>query len=249
MFRRTAIALLSAVFCSAPAYAKDPKVPPAQDPGLVPVALVGEGVDYTDKELAPRLARDGEGNIIGWDFVDNDIFPYSTSSAANAEAKLLLTNPSVELAPVRIAADDFRAVAGAASFISHTPARTVVVTLTSERKEDWDVFVKAAQVFPKLLFVVPAGSDKAVFPAKLDLDNVLSVATAESGGVSSNIAFEPGAGKTKSSDSAILAAAAIATCHAAIAGDGDGKSRKAALLTKFASGSAGTTPPLLPPCP
>lgn len=249
MIRQTVIALLSAVFCSTPVCAKDPKVPPAQDPGLVPVALVGDGVDYTDAALAPRLARDGEGNIIGWDFVDNDIFPYATSPASNADAKLLLTNPGVELAPVRIAANDFRGVAGAASFVSHTPARTVVVTLTSERKEDWEFFVKASQVFPKLLFVVPAGSDKPVFPASLDLDNVLSVATPALSSVSANIVFEPGAGRTSSSDAAILAAAAIATCHAGIAGHGDGKSRKAAILAKFASASAGAARPVVPPCP
>ena len=57
--------------------ASEPKVPPGLDPGGVAIALLGDGVDYTKPELAKRLARDGEGDLIAWDFVDNAIRPYA----------------------------------------------------------------------------------------------------------------------------------------------------------------------------
>ena len=168
-----------ALACAIPgsAFSADPKVPPAKDPGLVPVAVVGAGIDYTDMSLAQRLARDGEGNIVGWDFVDNDIFPYSKDAVSNAQAKLLLTNPGVELVPVRVDAADYKGAGGAASFLSRTPVRIVVVTMTSQKKEDWAIFTKASEVFGKLLFVVPAGEAAALYPAALNLANVLSVTT------------------------------------------------------------------------
>ena len=59
------------------ANAADPKVPPEQDPGGPALALIDSGIDYTSGRIAHRLARDGEGEIIGWDFVDNDRTPYA----------------------------------------------------------------------------------------------------------------------------------------------------------------------------
>lgn len=62
-------------FCAAntgSAQAADPKVPPGQDPGGPALALIGGGVDYTSADIAHRLARDGEGEPISWDLIDND---------------------------------------------------------------------------------------------------------------------------------------------------------------------------------
>ena len=53
--------------------ADKPRVPPGVDPGGVAVAIIGSGINYTrSRDRGKRLARDGEGEIIGWDFVDND---------------------------------------------------------------------------------------------------------------------------------------------------------------------------------
>lgn len=248
-----AVATLLAI--AAPAVAQDnPKIPPGSDPGAVPVALVGLGIDYTDPALSSRLARDGEGNIVGWDFVDKDIFPFSKDAASNAQAKLLLANPGVELVPVRVDAADYKGVGGAASFLSHTPVRIVVVTLTSAKKEDWAIFTKAAQVFPKLLFVVPADDEAApVYPAALNLANVLSVAPPLAKDQTANVAAAAPANAADSPataiDSAIVVAAAFATCHAPIVGDGDGKSRKAAILSKLAKPRSVSRVPAIERCP
>lgn len=241
--RRLVLAFSCSALAVSTVLAADPKVPPAKDPGLTPLALIGEGIDYTDAQIAQRLARDGEGNIIGWDFVDNDIFPYSKDAKSNADAKLLLGNPGVELAPVRIPASDAKAVAGAASFVSHTPVSTVIVTLTSTRKEDWDYFIKAAQAFPKLLFVVPAG-DAAVYPAALKLGNVLSVTVPAETAETADVAFAA----ATPNDAAILAAAAIATCHAPAIGEGEGKARKSAIVEKLAKLRSASRVPAVEPC-
>ena len=89
---------LAATGASAQSPAK-PKVPPGTDPGGTAIALIAHGVDYTDPEIAPRLARDGEGDIIGWDFIAGDNKPY----AAGAENGVDGTgSPSSFSRPMRV---------------------------------------------------------------------------------------------------------------------------------------------------
>jgi hypothetical protein len=85
--RSIAVFVFVFVFGLAPALSafaadKKPPVPPGVDPGGVEIAIIGPGVDYTDPEIAKRLARDGEGEIIGWDFVDNDRRPFQRDGEA-----------------------------------------------------------------------------------------------------------------------------------------------------------------------
>lgn len=251
MVRKLSFALaLACTIVPALASASDPKVPPAKDPALAPVALVGAGIDYTDMAIAQRLARDGEGNIVGWDFVDNDIFPYAKDAATNAQAKLLLANPGVELVPVRVGAGDYKGVGAAASFLSRTPVRVVVVMLTSAKKEDWVIFTKAAQIFNKLLFVVPAGETAPLYPEALNLENVISVGTPLAKNQSANVAMAVSSGSTAGGgpDAAISLAAALATCHASAIAGGDGKAMKAAVIAMAKIRSAAFVP-AVEPCP
>ena len=249
MFRYLAAILAVLVVASHLALAADPKLPPATDPGLVPVALVAHGVDYTDPAIAPRLARDGEGNIVGWDFVDSDNLPYAKDPASNALAKLLLTNPGVELVPVRVGSSDFNGVAGSAGFVALTPVRTVVVTLTSDKKEDWELFAKAAQHFKKLLFVVPAGDAAPSYPAALNLDNVISVTLPIAKDETAGVALAAPPQPATTVEAAVVLAAALVTCHASAIGDGDGKTRKAAILAKLAQPRSSSRVPAASACP
>lgn len=73
------------------AQAADPKVPPGQDPGGPALALIGGGIDYTSAKIAHRLARDGEGEPISWDLIDND-----RTAFARAIAKEQNNAPVVE---------------------------------------------------------------------------------------------------------------------------------------------------------
>src|SRR5215467_9057175 len=76
-----AAALVGAVLAQTPPSQllapKKPPVPPGRDPGGVAVALIG--IDYTLPAVARRLARDGEGELIGWDLQDQDRKPFDSS--------------------------------------------------------------------------------------------------------------------------------------------------------------------------
>lgn len=247
---RRCLAALAVMAFPLGALAADPKVPPAQDPGLIPVALLGAGVDYTDMAIAQRLARDGEGNIVGWDFVDNDLFPFSKDAASNAHAKLLLTNAGIELVPVRIGEGDRLAAGGAASFLSHTAVRIVVVPMTTTKAQDWVIFTKAAQIFTTLLFVVPAGDAEPLFPAASDLPNVLSVAAPLAKSELANVAMAPGGSDPGSAiDAAITLAAALATCHAPVIAGLSGNAMKMEIMAKLAKPRSASRVPAIEPCP
>jgi len=191
------IALLAVSLSTASVFARDPKVPPGLDPGGPAIALIGEGVDYTDPELAKRLARDGEGDIVGWDFVDNDPYPYAAPPAADAVspearnsgtalAKLLLkTYRKARLIPVRTQPDDPASLARAAAFVARTPAAIAAVPLGSADPEQWQAFRQVLGQAPGVLFVVPAvGRDNSGavspewWPAEFRLPNMVAVAPA-----------------------------------------------------------------------
>lgn len=234
--------------------AADPKLPAEKDPGGVPVALIGGGVDYTRPDIAKRLARDGEGNIVGWDLVDNDIHPFSADPVANREADQLLRNSGVELVPMRVPPGASDAVANAAAFLSRTNVRTVVVLRSSQRREDWELFAKAAQHLKSLLFLVPyrdpydsqsPAKSQPTFPAALNLPNVLSIAAAGDVEAEADVAFAA----DDVTAAASMLAAALATCHAETLSDGDGAARKTAAIAKLARPRSASKVPAIEPCP
>jgi hypothetical protein len=189
---RVACACLPLLWGSAAtAQEQDPKLPIGRDPGGIAVALVTTGLDYTHPDLAPRLARDGEGELIGWDFVDSDNRPFAAKPAqAAGEASegtelarlLLAVYARARLVPVRVKAGDPVSVAQAVAFVSRTPARIVAIPFASATRADWEPFRQAAERLGKeLLLVVPAGeaSDTGeAWPAAFSLPNAVAVAPA-----------------------------------------------------------------------
>ncbi len=177
--------------------ASDPKVPPGNVPAGEPVAVLTLGIDYTRPEIAARLARDGEAELIGWDFVDNDRMPYVASPAAapppmlgNDAAVIAnlaspaasgVTQPGYTIVPIRIDAADPVSFAKALSFAARTPARRVLVPFRSTDRAQWAAFGEAARHFKDLaIYTVRCTAGGAgtapVFPADL---GVLSVIVAD----------------------------------------------------------------------
>jgi hypothetical protein len=161
-----------------------PPVPPGRDPGGIAVALIGTGIDYTLPHLVPRLARDGEGELIGWDLVDRDRKPFDRSKgAATGEwggdgtllASLLIGAPAVRLVPVRVEPRDPLELAHALAFVAQTPARVAALAMGGPSRAHWEPFRQAAQRFKDVLVVVPAAETEPIYPAGLGLDNVLAV--------------------------------------------------------------------------
>lgn len=171
--------------------AAEPRVPAGTDPGGIAVAIIASGLDYTRPEIAARLARDGEGEAIAWDFRDMDRAPYEPPAeggkpgpgTASATA-VLSALPAGRIVPLRPTGDP-RALGATAHFVSKSPARVALVTIGSVDRQDWQVFAEISARHPELLFVVAAGDEgidlDAVprFPASLGLANVLVVSACD----------------------------------------------------------------------
>ena len=177
-----------------------PKVLPGRDPGGVAVALIGAGVDYQRPDIAARLARDGEGEIIAWDVIDDDARPLEAAPVAGrrvpphagtAMAKMFLRSAKpVRLIPVRVPDGNPLALGGALAFACQTPARIAVLLVAgdpSPQAQSWQLFIETARRCRHLLLIVPAGQSGGdtgarALPAGVGLDNVLVVTAAGSDG-------------------------------------------------------------------
>jgi hypothetical protein len=171
--------------------AAKPPVPPGRDPGGIAIALIATGIDYTHPEIRERLARDGEGEIVGIDLIDNDLRPYASSLPGNQDGivdtilarRILSTYRHARLVPIRVDPNDKTMLARALAFAATTPARIVAVPLWSDNKETWEFFQQAADQIPNLLLILPAGDADAVaqgrpqWPGALNLKGAVIVAT------------------------------------------------------------------------
>jgi hypothetical protein len=158
--RRALLAL--ALFAStagslAGAQSPDPKVPAGRDPGGPAVAMIGAGLDYRQPEIARRLARDGEGELIGWDFAGNDARPFATEAGADPIAKVVLAeSQTARLVVARVAAGRSDQIALALRFVADTPARVVLVAADPGAPIPRADLSDAARQLPQLLIIVPA---------------------------------------------------------------------------------------------
>ena len=132
--------------------AEKPRVPPGRDPGGVAVAIIGSGIDYTRPEIAARLARDGEGEIIGWDFLDNDRRPYERCSRASVTvcAGHLGGNAQVRIMPLRASLDTPQSMVQAVKAAAQMQAQLVLATLAPLPER---FVIEAAQQYPRLFFI------------------------------------------------------------------------------------------------
>jgi hypothetical protein len=159
MSARAAMLALAMALAATPARAADPPVPNGMDPGGTAVAIITTGIDYTIPEIAKALARDGEGEIIAWDFVDGDNRPFSGDHGdfGNLMAGLLAPT-DLRLVPIRVALGAPNWIEGAASFAARTPAATLVLPMANIPVE-LERLKSVAPRFPKLSFVVVPRTD------------------------------------------------------------------------------------------
>jgi hypothetical protein len=143
--------------------ADKPKIPVLDgDPAKPTVAIIADGVDYMRASLAQVLRRDGELELIGWDFVDNDQRPYAPATAVGTRLAQALSTHA-RLVPLRINPADPQQLAKAIGFASRAPLRVVALPLINTNPVNWQVLLAASVQFPNLLFVAPA--DETMAPA------------------------------------------------------------------------------------
>ncbi len=178
----------------------NPQVPPApqltdDDTNRVRVAMVDAGVNYTLPTINNRLARNDDGELIGYDFWENDKQPFDAhfSSSAfhivrhgTATASLLLAEaPNVELVPYRYPRPDMTRMSALVEHAAANDVRIVGIPLGGNRPDQWRAFEAAAKQHPDILFIASAGNNgrnidqQPVYPAALDLPNLLVVTSAD----------------------------------------------------------------------
>ncbi len=159
------------------------------------VAMVDSGVNYRLAEINRRLARDDSGQLIGYDFWEMDALPYDSHPVNSGffvqrhgtrSASLLLREaPGIELVPYRYPRPDMSRMQALVEHADENGVTIVGMPLGSNRAEDWGSFARAATAHPQMLFIVSAGNDGRdidtlpVFPAALDLENILVVTSAD----------------------------------------------------------------------
>ena len=285
MLRSIGLLAATLLLCgAAAAQDKKPPVPAGKDPGGVAVALLTTGIDYTRPAVAQRLARDGEGDLIGWDMAEGDNRPFDRSAGRisadwGGDGTALAQQFGIggrRIVPVRIDPASPASLARAVAFIARTPARIVVVPMSTQTASDWEAFRQAAAHFSDLLFVIAAGDEghdidqSPVWPAALDLPNALVVTAPVPGPgnpeaapnfgarsvhalVTATRQLATGLGEIRrppetSREAAVHAADAIAGCWPHLLQAHKGATLKAAVLSEAVKAWPGNPQPVIERC-
>ena len=164
----------------------------------VGVAMLDAGVNYLLPSIAERLARNADGEILGFDYWDMDRRPFDANPVRSPffpqrhgtqTASLLLHEaPVARLVPYRYPRPDMMRMADLIQQAADDAVVILNISLGSNRKQEWSAFENAAAAHPDMLFVVSAGNNgrdidsQPVYPASLDLENMLVVSSADPGG-------------------------------------------------------------------
>ena len=164
----------------------------------VGVAMLDAGVNYLLPSIAERLARNADGEILGFDYWDMDDRPFDANPVRSPffpqrhgtqTASLLLDEaPVARLVPYRYPRPDMMRMTDLIQQAADDGVVILNISLGSNRKQEWSAFENAAVAHPDMLFVVSAGNNgrdidsQPVYPASLDLENMLVVSSADPGG-------------------------------------------------------------------
>lgn len=155
-----AIVVMAALFpplCLS-ALAGDPPLASGKDPEGVAVAVVADGFDYTRADLAKILARDGEGEAIALDTVDNDHRPFAKEGSGTQIGLAAASQTGIRLVMARVDWANADSLARSLQFVTFTPARIVLAPLAAEHRGQLALIASAAKAFASVLFVTSVPS-------------------------------------------------------------------------------------------
>lgn len=140
--------------------ALNPPLAPGVDPGGVLVGLIDTGVDYTLSQIAARLARNGDGTLIGYDAWDEDSRPYDAETSASpffprrhgtgVASVLLREAQEARLAVYRYPQPDLDRFGEVIARAYNDGVRLLGVALSSDDPNDWQSFAQAVRTRPDL---------------------------------------------------------------------------------------------------
>ena len=168
--------------------------PEGTDRGGVRVALIDTGLAYDLPHYADRLARGPDGTPLGYDFWDQDPWPYDGDTSrspfqpirhGSAVASVLVREaPQVSLLPYRFPRPDMTRMGELVDRAARDGARVLVMPLGSNRPDDWSRFLQALDRHD-ILAVVSAGNDgrdidlEPIYPAAFDHPRILTVTSSD----------------------------------------------------------------------
>jgi len=164
----------------------------------VVVAVVDSGVDYRFDRLLNRLSRDASGNLIGYDYWDDDPLPFDSNPArtpfypqrhGTRVANIIVEESNLALiAPYRYPRTHPERFSELIQDIVENDIRIVNLSMGSKKESLWQSFERAARAQSDILFIVSAGNEgidideQPVYPAAFPLDNMLTVTSSRPDG-------------------------------------------------------------------
>ena len=158
------------------------------------VALVDSGINYLLPAINRSLARDDDGQLIGYDFWDMDERPFDSHPDSRGRvqrhgtrtASILINEaPFVDLVAYRYPRPDMQRMKDLVAHADQHAVRIIGMPLGGNLREQWTAFEAAAKAHPHILFVASAGNnarnidEQPVYPASLALDNLIVVTSAD----------------------------------------------------------------------
>ena len=155
------------------------------------LALVDTGVNYNLPVVQEHLALNSEGQLIGYDFWDDDNRPFDKDPRKNiffplhhgtsVFSALTQNLGGLKVAIYRFPANDMCRFSDLIEHADRTGVRVINLSMGSNSAEDWECFYQSAKRHIDILFVVSAGNGglnidtNRVFPASFDLENIVVV--------------------------------------------------------------------------
>ena len=185
----------------------NPKLPDTvrDNQDCTPVAMIDNGVNYLIPKIADRLAAHDNGQLVGFDYWENDPLPFDFGvpdgdldprvsafepiSHGTSVASVFLNDAAqaVCLAPFRYGPHRSNQAIG--QMIDQIAASGVrVILLSTGRSRPWPEFQAAIAKHPQILFVSAAGNEgvdlttRPFFPMAYGMDNHLVVAATNAEG-------------------------------------------------------------------
>lgn len=169
--------------------------PAGADPGGSRIALIDSGLAYNLPIYRDRLARSTDGTPLGYDFWDDDPWPYDGDVSrgpflpirhGSAVASILVREaPTAALMPFRYPRPDMTRMHDVVEQAAKAGADILAMPLGSRNLDDWMTFADAMRGHPEVLAIVSAGNDgkdidrQPLWPAVFDLANVITVTSSD----------------------------------------------------------------------
>ena len=168
-------------------------------PGNPRIALVDTGVNYTLPAFWPNVAVDKSGRLVGYDFWDDDPWPfdsdprrtafYPTHHGSTVFSVLVDEAPESTISLYRFPALEMCRFKELLAHIAKTDVRLVNLSMGSNDPNDWHCFAVAAKAMSHVLFVASAGNngrnidEQPVYPASMALENMVVVSSSDNFGM------------------------------------------------------------------